>query len=205
MIDDEGSEFRPSSEDAELAAVAASFGTLPMGRGIEGIEKRARSLSRRRRAVPALAVVALGAAIGASAAVGPHTAAPAAAGAGTSASVTTAGNLSLTGWSVQKNTKTNAITVTVKNLSDPSGLVAALGVDGVKVDVIQRQMPEKIVAMMDKAQVKPNGFVQQPNGTYMITLDKVQVVPGTTYTIVVWKGVPVWTGTHPTSTIVNSK
>lgn len=211
MIDNEESGFAPASEGARFAEVAGSFDGLHMDRGVEGIERRARSISRTRHAMPALAIVALGAAIGATSAVGPHAAAPTsatAAGASSStsaATVSTTGSISLTGFSVQEDSKTGDLTLRVKNFSDPSALIAALHKYGVKVQIVTRDLP-MTVEEQGGAMIGTSGntmytgepFVRQPDGTYLITITKAQLAESPVYMLVVDKGVPVFTGTHIT-------
>jgi len=122
MIDNHGYVFEPSLDDDGIAALAGSFSGLHMDRGVEGITRRARTLSLRRRAVPTLAVAAVAAAVGTAAVVNPgHSPAPAPA-----ARPATVGNLALTGFTVKNDPSNGIITVTVKDFSDPSGLVSAL-------------------------------------------------------------------------------
>ena len=141
--------FGPSSDDAEVAALAGSFSGLHMDRGIDGIARRAHALSVRRRAVPAAAAVAFAAAAGTAIVTNPgHSSAPAAASASTASTI---GNLELTGFTVRKDASTGIVTVTVKNFDDPSGLIAALAKDGIKVQVYhQDNIPAKIVEKFGK-------------------------------------------------------
>jgi hypothetical protein len=147
MIDNRGYVFGPSSDEDGSAAVAGSFSGLHMDRGIEGITRRAHALAWRRRAVPATAAVAFAAAVGAVVVASPgHSSAPAAAVASPAAASAIQGNLELTGFTVQNDTSTGIITVTVKNFDDPTALIAALAKDGVKVQIYhQNAIPSKAV------------------------------------------------------------
>jgi hypothetical protein len=195
MIDNHGYVFGPSSDDDGIAAVAGSFSGLHMDRGIEGITRRARTLSWRRRAVPATAAVAFAAAVGAVVVASPgHAPAPAAAVANPAAATT--GNLELTGFTVQKDVSTGIITVTVKNFDNPAGLVAALAKDGVKVQVqYDNNLPSKVVEK-EGPMMGYNGdtyfwgapWTKEPDGTYKIIINVKALGPSRVQPIVITKG-----------------
>ena len=188
--------FGPPSEDDAIAALAGSFSGLHMDRGVERITRRARALSLRRRAVPAVATVALAAAVlGTVAVVDPaaHSPAPASASPG---AASTAGDLALTGFTVRNDPSSGVITVTVKNFSDPSGLISALAKYGVKVQLTYIKIPsvslvERAAKMMgtsgDTYYFGP-GWTRQPNGTYQIQISLKVLGPHPVQPIVVVKG-----------------
>jgi hypothetical protein len=196
MIDNRGYVFGPPSEDDGIAAVAGSFSGLHMDRDVEGITRRARALSRRRRAVPAVAAAAIVAAAGTVAVVGSaHSPAPATAVAGPGAP-SAVGNLTLTGFTVKSDPSNGIITVTVKNFSDPSGLVSALARYGVRVQLQYMTIPsvkavERSAKMMgtsgDTYYFGP-GWTRQPNGTYLIQINLKVLGPHPVQPIVVVRG-----------------
>jgi len=174
MIDNHGYVFGPRSDDDGIAAVAGSFSGLHMDRGIEGITRRARTLSLRRRAMPAAATVALAAAAAAVVAVNPgHAPAPAPAAAAGS------GSFALTGFTVQNDPSSGIITVTVKNFSDPSGLIKALAKYGVKVQLQYMKIPSVRAVRMSAGMMGTSGdtyyfgapWTRQPDGTYQIRIN----------------------------------
>ena len=197
MIGNHGYPFEPASDDDGIAAVAGSFSGLRMDRRIEGITRRARALSWRRRVVPAVAVAAVAAAaVGTVAVVDPaHSPAPAAAVA-SPAAPSSVGNLALTGFTVRNDPSKGVITVTVKNFSDPSGLVSALATYGVKVQLTYMNVPsvkavERAAKMMgtsgDTYYFGP-GWVRQPDGTYQIQISLKVLGPHPVQPIVVVRG-----------------
>jgi len=197
MIDNRGYVFGPPSEDDAIAALAGSFSGLHMDRGVERITRRARALSLRRRAVPAVATVALAAAaLGTVAVVDPAAHSPAPAAVASPGAASTAGNLTLTGFTVRNDPSSGVITVTVKNFSDPSGLISALARYGVKVQLTYIKIPsvslvERAAKMMgtsgDTYYFGP-GWTRQPNGTYQIQISLKVLGPHPVQPIVVVKG-----------------
>ena len=174
MIDNHDYAFGPRSDDDGIAAVAGSFSGLHMNRGVEGITRRARTLSLRRRAMPAMAAVTLAAAAAAVVAVNPgHSPAPAA------TASAAAGNLALSGYTVQSDPSSGIITVTVKNFSDPSGLIKALAKYGVKVQLQYLKIPSVKAVRMSAGMMGTSGdtyyfgapWTRQPDGTYQIQIN----------------------------------
>ena len=195
MTGNNGYAFGPTPEDPGMDAVAGSFSGLHMDRGIEGITRRARTLSMRRRAVPAAAAVAVAAAAGAVVVANPaHSPAPAAAAANPTAS--TIGNLKLTGFTVQNDASTGIITVTVKNFDNPAGLIAALAKDGVKVQIYhQNNIPAKVVEKYGPelgyngdTYFEGPGWTKQPDGSYKIFINVKALGPSRVQPITITTG-----------------
>jgi len=188
--------YGPQPEDDGIAAVAGSFSGLHMDRGIEGITRRARTLSVRRRAVPTVAAVAFVAAGAAVVVSSPaHSTAPAAAVANPAAG-STIGNLELTGFTVQNDASTGIITVLVKNFDNPDGLIAALAKDGVKVQIYhQNAIPaaavEKFGTVMgysgDTYFYGP-AWTKESDGTYKITINVKALGPDRVQPLTIVKG-----------------
>lgn len=198
MTDNRGYVFGPPSDDDQIAAVAGSFSGLHMDRGIDGITRRAHALSVRRRAVPAAAALAFVAAGGAVAVTGAgHSpaSAPAAAAANPGAA-NTIGNLELTGFTVKKDPSSGIVTVTVKNFDNPSGLIAALAKDGIKVQVYhQDNIPAKVVEKFGKM-MGYNGdtfytgvpWTKQSDGTYQVQINPKVLGPSHIQPLVIVQG-----------------
>ena len=188
--------YGPESDDDGIAAVAGSFSGLHMDRGIDGITRRARALSVRRRAVPAVTAFAFAAAVGAVAVANPaHSPAPAAAVA-KPAAVSTIGNLELTGFTVQKDLSNGIVTVTVKNFDNPDGLIAALAKDGIKVAVYQdNHLPASVVEKFGKVMGYSGDtyytgmpWTKQPDGTYQVQINPKLLGPDHVQPLIIVKG-----------------
>jgi len=176
MTDNRGPAWRPAPDDAAIATLDGSFSRLSMDRGIEGITRRARTLSRRRRARPAVATVALAAAAGAVVVVSrAQSPAPAAA---VAAPGPGAGSIALTGFAVKDDPANGVVTVTVKNFSDPSGLITALARYGIKVQLTYMKIPSPQLVRRAAGMMGTSGgtyyfgpgWVRQPDGTYQIRI-----------------------------------
>jgi hypothetical protein len=196
MTDSRGYVFGPPSDEDGIAAVAGSFSGLHMDRGLDGITRRARALSARRRAVPAAAAVAFVAAAGTVIVSNQgHSPAPAAATASPGAS-STIGNLQLTGFTVQKDASSGIVTVTVKNFDDSAALIAALAKDGIKVQVYhQDNIPAKVVQKFGKemgytGDTYYTGVPWQrlPNGTYQVQINPKVLGPSHIQPLIIVQG-----------------
>jgi hypothetical protein len=196
MTDSRGSVFGPPSDDDQIAAVAGSFSGLHMERGIEGITRRARALSVRRRAVPAAAAVAFVAAAGAVVVAGPGRSPDPAAATAKTGAASTIGNLELTGFTVKKDPSSGIVTVTVKNFDDPSGLIAALAKDGIKVQIYhQDNIPAKVVQRFGKAMGYSGDtyytgvpWKKLSDGTYQVQINPKVLGPGHIQPLIVVQG-----------------
>ena len=106
-----------------------------------------------------------------------------------------AGNLTLTGFTVQNDPSNGIITVTVKNFSDPTGLIKALAKYGVKVQLTYMSIPS-VKAVRGEAKMMGTsgdtyyfgpGWVKQPNGTFQIRISLKVLGPHPVQPIVVVK------------------
>jgi hypothetical protein len=197
MTDSRGYVFGPPSDEDGIAAVAGSFSGLHMDRGLDGITRRARALSARRRAVPAAAAVAFVAAAGTVIVSNQgHSPAPAAAATANPGASSTIGNLELTGFTVQKDASNGIVTVTVKNFDNAAALIAALAKDGIKVQVYhQDNIPAKVVQKFGKAMGYTGDtyytgvpWQRLSNGTYQVQINPKVLGPSHIQPLIIVQG-----------------